>query len=374
MVGKLSMSAREFHDGAQDGLEALEPLDPGQIESFDGLLTAMRKTAFGGRDLGEAYEVLWTMIEDPDCFVVLTLSGAMTIAKMGKIISSMIDHGMVQCVVSTGALIAHGLTESVGKTHYRHHSSMSDEELFKKGYNRVYDTLEMESNLNYVEHVVSLTMKRLDQDQPLSSETLTRELGKTLAEEYDGAGILKSAYEKNVPVFIPAFTDSEMGLDLGTWAMSRELDRARAQLNGESDLDVLRAIQRSYPSFNPYLDLNSYASHVISARRRGIFTIGGGVPRNWAQQVGPYIEICNTRLGLNVQPPRFQYGVRICPEPDYWGGLSGCTYQEGISWGKFVPPKDGGRFAEVLSDATVVWPLLMVGLLERIKAKGTSRT
>jgi deoxyhypusine synthase len=374
MVGKLSMSAREFHDGAQDGLEALEPLDPGQIESFDGLLTAMRKTAFGGRDLGEAYEVLWTMIEDPDCFVVLTLSGAMTIAKMGKIISSMIDHGMVQCVVSTGALIAHGLTESVGKTHYRHHSSMSDEELFKKGYNRVYDTLEMESNLNYVEHVVSLTMKRLDQDQPLSSETLTRELGKTLAEEYDGAGILKSAYVKNVPVFIPAFTDSEMGLDLGTWAMSRELDRARAQLNGESDLDVLRAIQRSYPSFNPYLDLNSYASHVISAKRRGIFTIGGGVPRNWAQQVGPYIEICNTRLGLNVQPPRFQYGVRICPEPDYWGGLSGCTYQEGISWGKFVPPKDGGRFAEVLSDATVVWPLLMVGLLERIKAKGTSRT
>jgi deoxyhypusine synthase len=98
------------------------------------------------------------------------------------------------------------------------------------------------------------------------------------------------------------------------------------------------------------------------------------VPRNWAQQVGPYIEISNTRLGLNVQPPRFRYGVRICPEPDYWGGLSGCTYQEGISWGKFVPPEEGGRFAEVLSDATVVWPLLMVGLLERVKAKGTPST
>jgi deoxyhypusine synthase len=368
------MGAREFHDGAQDGLEALEPLDPEQIGSFDGLLTAMRKTAFGGRRLGEAYEVLWAMIEDPDCFVVLTLSGAMTIAKMGKIISAMIDHGMVQCVVSTGALIAHGLSESVGKTHYRHHPSMSDEELFKKGYNRVYDTLEMESNLNYVEHVVAQTMKRMNHDQSLSSEILTRELGKTLAEEYDGAGILKSAYVKNVPVFIPAFTDSEMGLDLGTWAMSRDLDQARAQVKGGSDLEVLRAIHRSCPSFNPYLDLNSYASHVISAKRRGIFTIGGGVPRNWAQQVGPYIEISNTRLGLNVQPPRFRYGVRICPEPDYWGGLSGCTYQEGISWGKFVPPEEGGRFAEVLSDATVVWPLLMVGLLERVKAKGTPRT
>jgi deoxyhypusine synthase len=368
------MGAREFHDGAQDGLEALEPLDPEQIGSFDGLLTAMRKTAFGGRRLGEAYEVLWAMIEDPDCFVVLTLSGAMTIAKMGKIISAMIDYGMVQCVVSTGALIAHGLSESVGKTHYRHHPSMSDEELFKKGYNRVYDTLEMESNLNYVEHVVAQTMKRMDHDRSLSSEILTRELGKTLAEEYDGAGILKSAYVKNVPVFIPAFTDSEVGLDLGTWAMSRELDQARAQVKGGSDLEVLRAIHGSCPSFNPYLDLNSYASHVISAKRRGIFTIGGGVPRNWAQQVGPYIEISNTRLGLNVQPPRFQYGVRICPEPDYWGGLSGCTYQEGLSWGKFVPPEEGGRFAEVLSDATVVWPLLMVGLLERIKTKRAPRT
>ena len=88
------MGAREFRDGAQDGLEALEPLDPEQIGSFDGLLTAMRKTAFGGRRLGEAYEVLWAMIEDPDCFVVLTLSGAMTIAKMGKIISAMIDLGV----------------------------------------------------------------------------------------------------------------------------------------------------------------------------------------------------------------------------------------------------------------------------------------
>ena len=111
------MGAREFHDGAKDGFEALEPLSPEAIQSFDDLLIAMRKTAFGGRRLGEAYEVLWAMIEDRDCSVVMTLSGAMTIAKMGKIISSMIDHGMVQCVVSTGALIAHSLSESVGKTH-----------------------------------------------------------------------------------------------------------------------------------------------------------------------------------------------------------------------------------------------------------------
>jgi deoxyhypusine synthase len=358
------MKQREFRDGATDGLEALEPLDPAQVRSFSELLGAMRKTAFGGRRLGEAFDVLCAMIGDTECKVVLTLSGAMTIAKMG--ISTMIDRSMVHMVVSTGALIAHGLSESVGKVHYRHHPSMRDEDLFQKGYNRVYDTLEMEANLNYVEHVFGLTLKRLSVDQPLSSERLTRELGKTLAEEFEGTGILKSAYLHKVPVYIPAFTDSEIGLDLGNWAMGQSIDQARSRASKEEgDLGVLRALHDNQPSFNPYLDLNSYTDQLLSAKRLGIFTIGGGVPRNWAQQVAPYVEIGNMRLGLRVKPPRFQYGVRICPEPDYWGGLSGCTYQEGISWGKFVPAEDGGRFAEVLSDATVVWPLIMMGLLER---------
>jgi deoxyhypusine synthase len=364
------MHSREFHDGAQDGLEALEPLDPKKIGSFSDLLTAMRKTAFGGRRVGEAYEVLAAMIEDPDCFVVLTLSGAMTIAKMGKIISTMIDHGMVQAIVSTGALIAHGLSESIGKVHYRHNPSMRDEELFRKGYNRVYDTLEMEANLNYVEHVVSNTLKRINPAELLSSEILTRELGRTLADEHDGSGILKSAYLQHVPVYIPAFTDSEVGLDVATWAMGRQMDRARSgKQTDDGDVGVLRTLHQTQPFFNPYLDLNSYTDRLLPSKRLGIFTIGGGVPRNWAQQVAPYVEIGNVRLGLNVKPPRFQYGVRICPEPDYWGGLSGCTYAEGISWGKFVPPEEGGRFAEVLSDATVVWPLLMMGLLERLGSK-----
>ncbi len=62
---------------------------------------------------------------------------------------------------------------------------------------------------------------------------------------------------------------------------------------------------------------------------------------------------------------RFRYGVRICPEPVHWGGLSGCTYSEGVSWGKFLPPGEGGRFAEVLSDATVAWPLVVRAVIER---------
>jgi deoxyhypusine synthase len=86
--------------------------------------------------------------------------------------------------------------------------------------------------------------------------------------------------------------------------------------------------------------------------------------------VGPYIDITNHRLGLSLRPPRYRYAVRICPEPVHWGGLSGCTYSEGVSWGKFVPPAEGGRFAEVYADATTVWPLLVKGVLEELERTG----
>lgn len=349
---------REFHDGRHDGLTPLESLDLDRVTSFAGLLRAMSKTAFSGRSLGEALEVLLAMVRDPDCKVVLTLSGAMTIAKMGKVIAKMIDTGMVQAVVSTGALMAHGLSEAVGMVHYRHDPRVSDEELFDKGYNRVYDTLEMEANLNYVEEFSSLAMDRLGPERELSSEIVCRALGEILAEDPHGAGVLRSAFVKNVPVYVPAFTDSELGLDLSTWAMKH------AQKKGVSDP---LALLEHLPRYNPYLDLNSFARFALGAKKLGIFTIGGGVPRNWAQEVGPYVDITNHRLGVELTPPRYSYAVRICPEPTHWGGLSGCTYSEGVSWGKFVPEAEGGRFAEVYADATTVWPLLIKGALEELQ-------
>jgi len=352
---------RDFHDGRQDGLVPLESLDLTQVKSFAGLLRAMSRTAFGGRSLGEAFEVVLEMVRDPDCKVVLTLSGAMTIAKMGKVISTMIEHGMVQAIVSTGALMAHGLSEAVGMVHYRYDPNVSDEELFDKGYNRVYDTLEMESNLNYVEEFTTRALNALGGGE-LSSEIICRALGKELSAEGQ-AGVLRSAYDKGVPVFVPAFTDSELGLDLGTWAMRNAINSGKSKAE---------AAFTALPRYNPYLDLNSFARFALGAKKLGIFTIGGGVPRNWAQEVGPYVDIANHRLGLDLKAPRYTYAVRICPEPTHWGGLSGCTYSEGVSWGKFVPPAEGGRFAEVYSDATTVWPLLVKGVLEELEggAKG----
>jgi deoxyhypusine synthase len=351
--------SRQFHDGRHDGLVALESLDLDRVQSFPDLLRGMSRTAFSGRSLGEAFEVVLAMVEDPDCKVVMTLSGAMTIAKMGKVISKMIDEGMVQAIVSTGALMAHGLSEAVGLVHYRHDPRMSDEELFEKGYNRVYDTLEMESNLNYVEEFSRRALDTLG-EQTLSSEIVCRALGKVLAEDERGSGVLRSAYVHDVPVYVPAFTDSELGLDVSTWCMKR------AQATGtKKPMDLFGAL----PQYNPYLDLNSFAGFARGGKKLAIFTIGGGVPRNWAQEVGPYVDIMNHRLGISLRPPRYQYAVRICPEPTHWGGLSGCTYSEGVSWGKFVPESEGGRFAEVYADATTVWPLLIKGVLEE-RAKG----
>jgi deoxyhypusine synthase len=354
---------REFHDGRHDGLVALESLDLDKVTSFAGLLRGMSRTAFSGRTLGEALDVTLAMVDDPGCKVVLTLSGAMTIAKMGKVIAKMIDTGMVQAVVSTGALMAHGLSEAVGLVHYRYDPRMSDEELFEKGYNRVYDTLEMEANLNYVEEFTGRALDTLAGD--LSSEIICRALGKVLADDPGGAGVLRSAYLMDVPIYVPAFTDSELGLDLSTWSMKK------ARESGTTDEATLLS---TLPRYNPYLDLNSFARFALSAERLGIFTIGGGVPRNWAQEVGPYVDIINHRLGLDMVPPRYKYAVRICPEPTHWGGLSGCTYSEGVSWGKFVPEGEGGRFAEVYADATTVWPLLMKGVLEEMKGGGKKPT
>ena len=185
----------------------------------------------------------------------------------------------------------------------------------------------------------------------------------------EGPGVLRSAFQRGVPVFIPAFTDSEIGLDFATHAMRLAQESGDAPGSGPVQPD---AMFRAVPSFNPFLDLQEYARLIGGAKRLGILTIGGGVPRNWAQQVSPYFDITSDRLGVELPPARFQYGVRICPEPVHWGGLSGCTYSEGVSWGKFVPESEGGRFAEVYADATLVWPLLTKALFEELDGDATA--
>ena len=351
----------DLTDPSQLGLSPLETLDPDQIDDFEQLLTAMSKTSFGGRGLGEALEVLESMVSDPECMVIGTFSGAMTVAKMGKVLCKMIDKGWINAVISTGALMAHGFIESIGLKHYKYEAGqMEDPKLFKAGLNRVYDTLEPEINFAQAEDVVHEVMKEIQDADYMCSHSLCSAIGKYLAENFKGPGILKSAYNMQIPVYIPAFTDSELALDVAS-----HLLRLAPQMTREGFDPAALPFQ-----FNPFLDLFDYTRRACKAKKLGIFTIGGGVPRNWAQQLGPFVEIVTQRVdGLELPLNRFQYGVRICPEPAHWGGLSGCTYQEGISWGKFVPPEQGGKFAEVICDATIAWPILIKALQDRLRKK-----
>jgi len=340
---------RELHDPISDKLVPLEPLDLGNIHTVDDLVRAMGKTAFTGRQVGQAADVLEAMARDKECFVVMTLAGAMTVAKQGMIIAELVDQGIVKALVSTGALMAHGLVEAAGKSHFVWDEKLNDVELYEAGYNRVYDTLEPETNLNFVEGIVAKILEAWDADEIACSYKLNRAIGKYLSENIKGRGILKSAYEKNVAVYVPAFTDSEMGLDFALH------NRKRAKEG------------RPVIKYDPFLDLNHFAETNLKQTRLGIFTIGGGVPRNWTQQFGPYIELRHRRGGEEIPLKRYHYGLRICPEPVHWGGLSGSPYSEAISWGKFVPPAEGGKFAEVFVDATVGLPLVVGAVLERLK-------
>jgi deoxyhypusine synthase len=331
-------------------LKPMKALDVAAAESTSDLLRGMAGTAFTGRMLGEAADVMEAMLRDPKCTVVMTLTGAMTMAGLRRLITEMVERGWVQCLIATGALVGHGLVEALGMTHYKADPNTSDDEYFTLRMNRVYDTIEPEQNLDELEVQVREVFRTMAEErggEPVGTAEILQTLGRALP----GEGILQSAAARGVDVLIPAFTDSELGLDLAV-----HHERARRTGSPALGYDAFRDLER-------YRALCEQA--VADDGKLGIFTIGGGVPRNWAQQIGPYIDVLNTRLGTNVPRIRFDYGVRICPDPVHYGHLSGCTYSEGVTWGKFTPIAEGGRYAEVLLDATVGWPLLVRAMIDR---------
>src|SRR6516162_6561322 len=244
---------RKLHNPVEDQLVALESLDLNRVHSVDDLVRAMAKTAFTGRQLGEAADVLEAMAHDEDCFVVMTLAGAMTVAKQGLIISELMDRGIINAIVSTGALMAHGLVEATGRAHFRVNPEVTDEELYEQGYNRVYDTLEPEQNLDDVEEVMSAVLEAWDHTEVMRSYKLNHAIGAYLSKNAQGQrGILKSAYEKGVPVFVPAFTDSELGLDT---ALNNRLRESTG---------------RHKIRFDPFEDLEHFAATLLRQKRLGI--------------------------------------------------------------------------------------------------------
>jgi deoxyhypusine synthase len=344
-----TVTGRVLHDPVKDKLRPIYPLDLSKIKTIDDLVRAMGDTAYTARQIGDAADVLEAMARDKDCFVVMTLAGALTVGKMGLVFCDLIESGIVKAIVSTGALMAHGLVEATGRSHFRYDpSKMDDNELFLAGYNRVYDSLEPETNLDHVEQVVDAILDAWDPSEVVCSWKLHKRIGEYLKKNSKGRGILKSAFDHNVPVFVPAFSDSELGLDFALNQYARKKEK------------------RPPLRFDPFEDFETFASTMMATKKMGIFTIGGGVPRNWSQQFGVYAELMARRGYEKLPLKRYNYGLRICPEPVHWGGLSGSTYTEAVSWGKFVPPEEGGQFAEVLEDATVALPLVVGAVLQRI--------
>src|SRR6202048_4104906 len=283
MAKKKGATGRILHDPIEDRLIPIFPLDLSRIHTIDDLVRAMGQTAFTGRQIGDAADVLETMARDKDCLVVMTLSGAMTIGKMGLVFCDLVDSGIVNAIVSTGALMAHGLVEATGRSHFRYNPDVPDTELYEQGYNRVYDTLEPEQKLEDVEEVLSQILDSWDHNEVMCSYKLNHAIGQHLAKHAkDQRGILKSAYEKGVPIFVPAFTDSELGLDT---ALNNRLRESTG---------------RHKVRFDPFADLEHFAATLLRQKRLGIFTIGGGVPRNWSQQFGPFIELRHRRLGEHL--------------------------------------------------------------------------
>ncbi|MGH7831177.1 MAG: deoxyhypusine synthase family protein, partial [Candidatus Binatia bacterium] len=279
-----------------DGKETFVPTLMSELDSYGGVAS---QVANGARALD-------AMVRDKECFRFLTISGAMTVGKMDLVICDMIESGSVHAISSTGALMAHGLVSSIGLKHYKYNPAWDDTALARHKLNRVTDTLEPESNLDTVEEVIGKVIDKLNGSRPISPTVLNNLVGKHLAEDYPNErGILKSAYLHDVPVFVPAFVDSELGNDLYIHNIKRKRRGKKPIL---IDLE---------------LDSGELIKLVTEAKRFGIFTVGGGVPRNNVQNVAPLIEIINERLGPTFPNRRFSYGVRICPDKPHYGHLSG---------------------------------------------------
>ena len=249
-------------------------------------------------------ETMSRAIRDPHCTVCMTLSGAMPIAKMGLLMCDMIDRGMVHYIATTGALMAHGLVDGIGLSHYKYDPRFDDAVLAREKINRVTDTLEPEENFDHVEDVVREALLSFNGAVTISPSVFHREIGRYLAEHFPGKrAVLKSAFERNVPVCVPAFADSEIGNDVYT-----ENKRRQCGDPGEGRRSLIMDME---------LDTKLLLDMATQSERMAIFSIGGGVPRNNTQNVAPLIEILNARLDLGLRPSQFFYGCRIDPTPLY---------------------------------------------------------
>ena len=312
------------------------PFNVKEVKNVDDLLRALKYCGFQGRNLGKALDVLYNMVSSKSILTVLTLSGAMVPAGMGEIICALMEQNLIDVIVSTGANVIHDLVDvftDVG--HYVGSANADDDILYKHRINRIYDVFLPEDNYKKTEKEILSIIKKIFQQKSIG--ITPSEFLKKLGENINKRCILSIAAKYNIPIFVPALSDSELALDL-----------------------IMYSLREDYEfKFDIFGDVMKFAEIIKKFKEHGTLIIGGGVPRNWAQQIFPLLDQIE-----KMECVGYKYSVRIHTATEYDGGLSGCTISESKSWGKYSLES---KYVSVWCDATIALPILITGLLQRLK-------
>ena len=315
------------------------------ITSFDArkIVSSMEKMSFVSRETANAANIYNEMIKDKDCTIFLTLAGSTSAAGCMHIYRDLVKYNMVDAIVATGAsIIDMDFFEALGFKHYQGSQYQDDTELRNNYVDRIYDTYIDEEELQMCDKTIGEIADQLEPKSYTSREFI-KEIGKYLktnAKKKDS--LIEVAYDNNVPIFCPAFTDSSAGFGL---VMHQERNPKK-----HITIDSIR-------EFRELTEIK------IKSKGSGIFMIGGGVPKNFIQDT----VICAELLGKNVDMHKYAIQITVADSRD--GACSSSTLKEASSWGKVDTTKEQMVFAE----ATSVLPLIVSNAYHKGKWKNRDR-
>jgi deoxyhypusine synthase len=298
-----------------------------------GVVEAMQHMAFTARDLARAADIYDRMLRDKDCGIILCLAGSLISAGLKGVFVEMIRSRMIDCIVSTGAnIVDQDFFEALGYRHYvaedRLKAGLNDDELRDAHIDRIYDTLIDEDELRVCDDTTRIIADEMP-PRIHSSREFIQAMGAWLIEQGKGEGsIVRTAFEHDVPIFCPAFSDCSAGFGLVAHQHARG-DQPKVSIDSVKDFYELTQLKIKNPT-------------------TGIFMIGGGVPKNFTQDIVVAADI------LGEEPPMHKYAVQITVADVRDGALSSSTLKEASSWGKV----DTAYEQMVFSEATVALPLI----------------
>ena len=301
------------------------------ITSFDSrkIIESMKKMSFTSRDTAKAAEIYNEMIKDQNCSIFLTIAGSTSAAGCMNLYSDLVKYNMVDAIVATGAsIIDMDFFEALGFKHYQG-SQFQDDRILRENYiDRIYDTYIDEEDLQICDKTICEIANKLP-PKPYTSREFIKELGKYLKKNAKKKGsLIEVAYDQNVPIFCPAFTDSSAGFGL---VMHQEKNPSK-----HITIDSVR-------EFRELTEIK------LKSKSSGLLMIGGGVPKNFVQDT----VVCAELLGKKVDMHKYAIQVTIADTRD--GACSSSTLKEASSWGKVDTSKEQMVFAE----ATSVLPLIV---------------